>query len=286
MLGTTDKHTVYEAELTGIILALDIAEGIKHTNEVIICTDNQAAIRATTQQRAVPGQQLVEQIQIHKAIRLIRRKRGIKIKIIWTPGHEGVEGNEEADRQAGKAIIEGDINTEHLEKLSDLPISQSAVRQRFEQELKIKERQWWTKSPRYEKMKRVDESMLSANFTRIIDKLPRANGALLMQLRIGHIPLNGYLHTIRKIKDPMCQACTLEKETVKHFLVDCPRYDGLQLKIQQEQRCRDVSIKTLLSNPKIMKMLFEYINATRRFENTYGTMMVPKEQKMKLKARN
>lgn len=43
-LGTTAQHTVYEAELTGIILALHMANGIKNWRRLSIFTDNQAAI--------------------------------------------------------------------------------------------------------------------------------------------------------------------------------------------------------------------------------------------------
>ena len=55
-LGPDTKHTVYEAELTGIMLALDIARGVRWTKQVYIMLDNQAAIKATAKQRARPGQ--------------------------------------------------------------------------------------------------------------------------------------------------------------------------------------------------------------------------------------
>lgn len=275
-LGEAGQRTVFEAELVGIALALDIAKGIKYTNEVIICTDNQAAIKATTRQRAVPGQQLVE--IIHDKIRRIKQQ-GIRIVIVWTPGHRGIEGNEEADAEAGKAITEGDENCEHLEELNGLPTSRSAARQLFAQDLKEKAKQRWQHSPRFEKMQKIDETLPSANFIRITDKLPRRNGALLMQLRSGHAPLNNFLHKIGKISDPICQACQMENETVKHFLMRCPRYDAIRQRTQRELKSREVSMKTLLSNSRSMKFLFEYINRTKRFEALYGKMAVPINKK-------
>lgn len=276
MLGTVGERTVFEAELIGIRLALDIAKEIKYTDEVVICTDNQSAIKATTRQRGVPGQQLVELIQ--KEIKRLKQKQGIKILLVWTPGHRGLEGNEEADEEAGKAITEGDLNCEHMTELSNIPISRSAVRQRLTQELKEKAKRLWQNSPRFEKMKKIDETLPSANFARITDKLPRRNCTLLMQLRSGHAPLNDFLYKIGKVSHPMCQACEMEKETTKHFLVICPRYDAIRQKIQRELKCRDVSMKTLLSNPKSMEFLFEYINGTKRFENTIGKLKVPKSK--------
>ncbi len=45
-LGSTDQHTIYEAELVGIILALHIANKHKGTCKITILTDNQVTIKA------------------------------------------------------------------------------------------------------------------------------------------------------------------------------------------------------------------------------------------------
>lgn len=277
LLGEASTHTVYEAELVGIHLALDIAKGIRYTSEVVIMADNQAAIKATTHQKASPGQQLVESIQ--KAIEELKKKRGIAIKIVWVPGHQDIEGNKKADKEAEKAINEGDSNCEHLNNLHNILTSRSAVRQQHEQELKSRARQIWENSPRYLKMREIDESLPSKNYTKMIDKLPRKSSAILTQLRTGHAPLNYFLHKITRSDDLTCQACGMEAETVRHFLTRCPRFDSMRIKLQQRFRQRELSTKTLLLNPKTLGLLFGYINETRRFYPTYGTFAIPNVNK-------
>jgi ribonuclease HI len=38
---------------------------------------------------------------------LKKKHSGIRLEIKWVPGHQGVDGNEQADEQAKKAITEG-----------------------------------------------------------------------------------------------------------------------------------------------------------------------------------
>ena len=63
-LGTAEEHTIYEAELVGIILALYLLTSIIHqiTHLVIISLNNQAAIRALTNQTAKPSHSLLDLI--------------------------------------------------------------------------------------------------------------------------------------------------------------------------------------------------------------------------------
>ena len=56
----------------------------------------------------------------------------------------------------------------------------------------------------------------------------RNSCAILTQLRTGHCGLNGYLSKVKKIESAKCDYCGYEKETVEHFLLECPQF--------QEQR--------------------------------------------------
>lgn len=134
-------------------------------------------------------------------------------------------------------------------------------------------------------MREINESMPSGNYIKIIDKLPRNSIAILTQLRTGHAPLNNFLHKIKRSNDPTCHVCEMERETVKHLLIRCPRYDHMRLKLQQHYRQRDLLRKTLLSNPKTLKMLFEFLNEMERFKATYGVFTTPKQEERRQKDR-
>ncbi|KAF8878409.1 hypothetical protein BD779DRAFT_1554489 [Infundibulicybe gibba] len=72
----------------------------------------------------VDNQVRTQQVMVEK------RHPGIRIKIHWTPGHVGIEGNEEADKQAKRAAEDGSSSTLTLPKelREELPWSTSAIK--------------------------------------------------------------------------------------------------------------------------------------------------------------
>ncbi|KAJ7681066.1 hypothetical protein DFH06DRAFT_912372, partial [Mycena polygramma] len=100
-------HTVFEGELMGTVLALDIARKTPHIRSLTILLDNQSGIRALAANRPQPGQYLVR--EFHRQLeRLIRSKPRLQgnIHLAWVPGHVDIEGNELAD-VAAKEAAEG-----------------------------------------------------------------------------------------------------------------------------------------------------------------------------------
>ena len=154
--------------------------------------------------------------------------------------------------------------------------SSSAARQAQHAALKKRGADAWRESPRYRKMREIDEKLPGGSFLKLTSKFPRRNTSILMQLRTGHAPLNYFLHKIGKADSPMCPECNMESEDVSHYLIRCPRYDEHRLKMQQHYRRHIIPKKTLLAAPGAMKLLFEFANKTRRFEKPYGTFEEPK----------
>ena len=91
---------VSDAELLGVVRALQVAEKVGDQRPVIILLESQAAIARLQHTQPGPGQALV--IQAH-AIAKRLHTQGRQPTIQWVPGHAGVKGNEKANQVAKQA---------------------------------------------------------------------------------------------------------------------------------------------------------------------------------------
>ncbi|KAH7919153.1 hypothetical protein BV22DRAFT_1023485 [Leucogyrophana mollusca] len=102
-LGDLKDHTVYEAEVVGLTLAAQLlATEPNLTFPASIYVDNQAAIRSGETITAKAGHHLVDHFH-RQAWELKRAHDDYALTVRWISGHDGVEGNERADREAKKA---------------------------------------------------------------------------------------------------------------------------------------------------------------------------------------
>ncbi|KAG2034097.1 hypothetical protein BDR03DRAFT_822678, partial [Suillus americanus] len=104
-LGSTDDHTVYEAEAVGLTLAtqlLSMEDDI--TFPVSIFVDNQATIKSGGVFSTKPGHYLID--HFHRSITDIKkasRDCRFRVTVRWISGHDGVAKNELADQEAKRA---------------------------------------------------------------------------------------------------------------------------------------------------------------------------------------
>ncbi|EPS99848.1 hypothetical protein FOMPIDRAFT_6497, partial [Fomitopsis schrenkii] len=92
----------------------------------------------------------------------------------------------------------------------------------------------------------------------------------LIQLRMKHAPLNQHLHHITKADSDWCPKCKQVRETVAHFVLDCPKYKEAWARMAYKLGPPATLLQYLLMDPKAMKPLFRFIHDTRRFVMTYG----------------
>jgi ribonuclease HI len=152
-LGTTDQHTVYEAELVGMIMGLYLIKTEPRGKvKCSLSMDNQAALVAIKLEMNKSGQHLAANI-LQLAKQLLEWKGSSRFSLMfrWSAGHVGIAGNEDADKQA-KAVADG----ESSDKMTLPPCLRkkigyrvSAIQQTHNANLKHHWTMKWLKSPRY-----------------------------------------------------------------------------------------------------------------------------------------
>jgi uncharacterized protein YfcZ (UPF0381/DUF406 family) len=158
-----------------------------------------------------------------------------------------------------------------------LPLSISAIKQNFLKLTKKKWREQWMASPRYQKAARTDPNLPMKVHAKSLEGLTQAQASLIFQIKTEHIPLNKYLHHIKKIESNKCTACSQitnreSIESVRHFLFECPAYSNDRRKFDAKLGCNSRDLKAILSNRKHTMELIQYIGCTKRFEPNLGDL--------------
>ena len=133
---------------------------------------------------------------------------------------------------------------------------------------KIKWRQEWSTSPRHAKFEKLDPSLPSHKFIKLISntKISRADTSKIFQLRSGHVPLNAYLFRSKRKESEQCPACGVQRETPQHFLLECPAYAYERWKLGPKKGELETKFTEILASKKKTTALAHYIQATGRFE--------------------
>ena len=273
-LGASTRHTVYEAELVGLLLAAHLLLGLLSFHVASCAADNTACLRAIRNRRPHPAHYLVDEL-LHDLDKMKRRHPGARLTLRWIPGHRDLEGNERADLEAKKAARGDSCPPTSLPQLltsGPLPASLSKVRQTLRATFTAAARAEWALSPRATQIARVDASLPSKKFLQLTASLPRRQASLLIQLRTGHAPLNHHLHRISKADSPACPECGHPRETVAHYLLDCVAFGAARARLSYRLGPAAYSLQALLTEHAALRHLFRYIHDTRRFAASYGDL--------------
>ena len=270
-LGTTKQHTVPEAEMVGLILGLHlIATEKRNRKSCAIGLDNQSAIRALQTELTNPGHHLAaEALRIAKHLRSRNGNEKYSLKIRWTAGHVGIEGNEKADKEAKRAAEGNSSDAKELPRyVRKIKLSISALRQANNKERNETWKKGWQATRRYKRFQAKDvASPASRKYLTLISdhRIPRRLASLIFQLRVGHSPLNSYLHRFQKVDSARCPACGDPHETTEHFLLRCPKFAHKRWPLLALLNRTTPSLTDLLTNQKAIIPLINYIEATERF---------------------
>jgi len=133
------------------------------------------------------------------------------------------------------------------------------------------------------KYSRDIDTALPGKHTRILyDSLKRREASVLAQLRTGMARLNGYLHRIGAAESDQCQ-CGQARETVKHFLFRCTRWDAYRTQMLAQTDTRRGNLSFYLggkapSDPETWTPNMDAVRATIKFAIATGRLDMDVEQ--------
>jgi len=220
------NQEAYDAECAALARALKTAAEIAPTpSHVTIFTDAQAAIRRMSTEEPGPGEKYAVEARQH-IVTLRRVAPDITIEIRWCPAHEGVEGNEKADKWAKLAADEPDTQGVESWTYSDqpeetlLPKSLANIRREILEKKWMEARQWaggQTSKNKYKipKSQRPDGTVAGST---------KRLTLRFYQLKMGHCLTGEYLHWTKSRSTPQCWWCQCLKQTRNHLLKRCPRW--------------------------------------------------------------
>ena len=84
-------------------------------------------------------------------------------------------------------------------------------------------------------------------------------------MRTGHCGVNYYLWRFKKVESAECEMCGYEKETVEHFLVECPSFWKERYELKKKIGTGRMSLAILLGDKEAVRATMEYISMTGRF---------------------
>ena len=137
------------------------------------------------------------------------------VELCWVKGHEGNQGNEEADRLARMGSDHQMIGPEPA-----LPLATTTRSALIKDDTLQRHWNYWVN---YEGCRQghLAVKVPSLKIAKICTQLSRPNLRKLVGIWTGHCKLNSHLHKMDLVKDPACRACYEEDETAEHVLCHC-----------------------------------------------------------------
>jgi ribonuclease HI len=211
-----DIASIYTAEIRAIIQA--IRSNQHQTVPTIICSDSMSAIMASQNKNTKEAAAI-------KLANLIYSGKG-KIKLMWTPSHAGIEGNELADT-AAKLSLNSPID--FRETIAEIDLVTY-----LRTKLMPKHRE---KSSGMSRKQQVAVSRINMGYTRLTHR-----------------------HRIERTQNPICDTCNTDL-TVDHLMKVCSKYQieritsGLNHIYNQQQQNQQYTISTAELRERILIFL-------------------------------
>ncbi|KDN39408.1 hypothetical protein RSAG8_08814, partial [Rhizoctonia solani AG-8 WAC10335] len=123
----------------------------------------------------------------------------------------------------------------------------------------------WSSSAAGTKFASKYPNLAPQHFLAHMQELTRSRATLLFRLTTGHVQLRQHLHRLQLVDSPQCDLCSLEPETVTHYLFRCPLF-AEQRHTHLSSRGPDfLRMSYVLHVTPALDPLFDYVKATGHF---------------------
>ena len=203
--------SVFQTEIYAILqCAYENIRRAYRNKRILIFSDSQAALRALSGPKVTS--RLVEECQ--EALYALATLN--EVTLVWVPGHQGILGNEMADKLARQASATPLLGPEPA-----LGIPKCLAREAIKGWTEYQHSNTWKTTPgcRHGKLfigrpcKRKADDLL---------KLGRHQLKMAVAILTGHAPVREHLRIMGLFSgDPSCRFCGMETETVQHITCCC-----------------------------------------------------------------
>ena len=233
-----NSASVFSAELTAIVQALELVNQSKKRNFVIY-SDSWSAIESLRKFNSFHP--LIQKAQ-EWLFRISCRKKSVCF--CWVPAHVGIHGNETADKEAKTACT---LSNYQIKK-----VPHSDMRRPIKSYILQKWQERWsspllTNNKKYKEIRKTIETWHSAFNS------SRKTEIVLTRLRIGHTRLT-HQFILEGGDPPVCDDCAITL-SVKHILVECPKFSCQRQKYNFDGR----SICQILGDEADVEALISFL---------------------------
>jgi hypothetical protein len=234
-MGPDTQSTVYAAELQGISLTFQIAQGYASADskrkDIAIYTNNQAAIWSIAKAEGQSGAYILADIA----------QQAAKEATGW--------------REDGRS-----------HQPADPPPQLYPLRTTLRRWCKTQAARQWISAWREDKKGRATYRHTPTPTKKVLqlhERLSKRESALLVQLRTEKIGLNDFLfnRNVPDIISPSC-SCGERRQTVAHVILRCSKHKDLRNRIFANLSGRH-SLRTILSTPQLATKAIEYMEQTQ-----------------------
>ncbi len=231
--------SIFTAEATAFKQALDLASHNK--GKFAICTDSMSVIEAV--------KNIYNNNPLLNNIRNFLLRYSKKTKLIWTPSHIGISGNEFADsaaRSAGKAAYLN-FHTTEPKDLSNYIAHSLAEKKEIE----------WQQDPH--RYVTLNPKGTRATYPRTT---PRQQSTIMVRLRIGHSKLT-HEHLLTGTPKKPCPFCKGLLST-DHLIHDCKKLKSTRERIFGQVAPSDLLTNITKTNIDIINQFFKELDLSKK----------------------